>query len=429
MSAAAVAAFLSACTIEVEPTTDENGVPTWTNTVSELYAIECNAERTGSKVFVNGEQMTFECDGREWNGAYPGQDSTKRVIAHDIDRSFVYGSIVDARDHKTYKTIKIGNQNWLAQNLNYNNFDSWCLDEITNCEEDGRYYSWYSAMDIDEGIWQISIEGIEEEHQGACPDGWHVPTIDEWEELFRFVAGTYDYDFYEDSVAYKLRSNFGWKFNMNGWDVYGLALTPSGYYDQVFDYEVKYKTTSIYQWTATPDDGYRTHSRYFEMTDDMILTGSSYDNRNGMSVRCVENTKNLMPTDSNPMDTPVDVDPVDNPEPIDNPVEVDPVDPAPETGSQTTEPTGPTGAVVSCQMEMSIAGVSTNTCDEYAEGSETAEAAVAQCVTVDGFLTATLGNGCPANYTKKCVINNDAVTYFYDEAVANQDCSEIITTK
>ena len=404
LSAAVVASLISACSLDLETPTDEKGVPTYTNKLSELYEIECNAERAGSKVFVNFEQMTFECDGTQWNGAYAGQDSTNRVIAPIVDRNFNFGSVTDARDGQTYKTIKIGNQNWLAQNLNYDTFDSWCFDATTNCAKDGRYYSWYGAMDIDESTWSTTLVVIENEHQGACPEGWHVPTISEWEELFAFVAGTSDYKQFEDSVAYKLRSNFGWEFNMNGWDVYGFALTPNGYYDRVLDFEVTQKTTSIYQWTATPGDGYRTHSRYFEMTDDMILIGPSYDNKSAMTVRCVENTAKTINT---PIDTPVDA-------PIDTPVDT---------------PIGPTGDVVSCNMEISMMGVTTSSCDEYAAGSATAEAAVAQCVSVEGYLTATLGNGCPANYTKKCIVNDEAIVYFYEEENANQDCSDLITAK
>jgi uncharacterized protein (TIGR02145 family) len=412
LSAAVVASLISACSLELETPTDEKGVPTYTNKLSELYEIECNAERAGSKVFVNFEQMTFECDGTQWNGAYAGQDSTNRVIAPIVDRNFNFGSVTDARDGQTYKTIKIGNQNWLAQNLNYDTFDSWCFDATTNCAKDGRYYSWYGAMDIDESTWSTTLVVIENEHQGACPEGWHVPTISEWEELFAFVAGTSDYKQFEDSVAYKLRSNFGWEFNMNGWDVYGFALTPNGYYDRVLDFEVTQKTTSIYQWTATPGDGYRTHSRYFEMTDDMILIGPSYDNKSAMTVRCVENTAKTINT---PIDTPVDT-PIDTP--VDTPIDT-PVD----------TPIGPTGDVVSCNMEISMMGVTTSSCDEYAAGSATAEAAVAQCVSVEGYLTATLGNGCPANYTKKCIVNDEAIVYFYEEENANQDCSDLITAK
>jgi uncharacterized protein (TIGR02145 family) len=416
LSAAVVASLISACSLELETPTDEKGVPTYTNKLSELYEIECNAERAGSKVFVNFEQMTFECDGTQWNGAYAGQDSTNRVIAPIVDRNFNFGSVTDARDGQTYKTIKIGNQNWLAQNLNYDTFDSWCFDATTNCAKDGRYYSWYGAMDIDESTWSTTLVVIENEHQGACPEGWHVPTISEWEELFAFVAGTSDYKQFEDSVAYKLRSNFGWEFNMNGWDVYGFALTPNGYYDRVLDFEVTQKTTSIYQWTATPGDGYRTHSRYFEMTDDMILIGPSYDNKSAMTVRCVENTTKTINT---PIDTPVDT-------PIDTPVDT-PVDTPIDTPVDT--PIGPTGDVVSCNMEISMMGVTTSSCDEYAAGSATAEAAVAQCVSVEGYLTATLGNGCPANYTKKCIVNDEAIVYFYEEENANQDCSDLITAK
>jgi hypothetical protein len=111
------------------------------------------------------------------------------------------------------------------------------------------------------------------------------------------------------------------------------------------------------------------------------------------------------------VDTPIDT-------PLDTPI---------DTPGDT--PIGPTGDVVSCNMEISMMGVTTSSCDEYAAGSATAEAAVAQCVSVEGYLTATLGNGCPANYTKKCIVNDEAIVYFYEEENANQDCSDLITAK
>ena len=74
-------------------------------------------------------------------------------------------------------------------------------------------------------------------------------------------------------------------------------------------------------------------------------------------------------------------------------------------------------------------GMTTSSCDEYAAGSATAEAAAAQCVSVEGYYTATLGNGCPTNYTKKCVVSDEATVYFYEEENANQDCSDLIQTK
>ncbi|OQY03255.1 MAG: hypothetical protein B6I20_05410 [Bacteroidetes bacterium 4572_117] len=71
------------------------------------------------------------------------------------------GSVVDTRDGKTYKTIQIGQQIWMAENLDYNIEKSYCFAKKTeNCEKYGRLYRWEAASK-------------------ACPEGWHLPSDDE----------------------------------------------------------------------------------------------------------------------------------------------------------------------------------------------------------------------------------------------------------
>tara|TARA_B100000508_G_C11435318_1_gene265703 strand:- start:637 stop:1206 length:570 start_codon:yes stop_codon:yes gene_type:complete len=75
-------------------------------------------------------------------------------------------TFVDARDGQEYQIVKIGKQWWFAENLNYEIDRSWCHE----CEEYGRMYTYEAAMK-------------------ACPEGWHIPTVEEWKKLISHLGG------------------------------------------------------------------------------------------------------------------------------------------------------------------------------------------------------------------------------------------------
>jgi len=104
--------------------------------------------------------------------------SVESTVGKQFNPNIKYGSVTDLRDKITYKTVKIGTQNWLAENLNYNANGSKCYkDKDYYCKRDGRLYDLAMA-------------------KTACPAGWHLPSSGEWATLGNAAAnGTNDFGF------------------------------------------------------------------------------------------------------------------------------------------------------------------------------------------------------------------------------------------
>jgi len=122
-------------------------------------------------------------------------------------------SFTDSRDRKTYKSVRIGNQVWMAENLDYR------MPGSTVNEKGDRLYSWKVAMK-------------------ACPAGWHLPSDKEWDILINQFGGA-------TKAGAALKSKTGWKGEGNGTNSSGFTGLPAGYREN---------TTGIFHYTK--DDGY-----------------------------------------------------------------------------------------------------------------------------------------------------------------------------
>jgi uncharacterized protein (TIGR02145 family) len=202
-----------------------------------------------------------------------------------------YGTLTDERDGQTYKTVKIGDQVWMAENLNIAAPNSYCYhDSAEYCSKYGRLYNWAGAMDA-EGKWSTNSVNCRYTGEcsptypvrGACPEGWHLPDSTEWGKLLTAVGGL-------DVAAKMLKSTSGWQDceeeNCNGTDAYGFSALPAGYMDRYGSAFTYYEGVSTGFYTSTQVDKNDAYRVYLYRNN--VVNFTSDIKADGFSVRCVK---------------------------------------------------------------------------------------------------------------------------------------------
>ena len=224
--------------------------------VGTYYATEdslsnCTAKRDGETAYIADEGTALKCTDGEWKEvkaaeqgrSEPGDDSPKSSSStsdtptssstpdtptssstpiEDLSSSSVKvpepeeGTLTDSRDGQTYKTVVIGTQTWMAENLNYAATSSVCpLENSAYCTKYGRLYLPGGASTY-------------------CPSGWHVPSLSEWTVLYNYV----DANNGTEGVGKSLKSTTGWyeagttvgkrMAVATGKDQFGFSALPAG---------------------------------------------------------------------------------------------------------------------------------------------------------------------------------------------------------
>jgi len=207
-------------------------------------------------IFALAITFTFSCssDDGDGGGSSPSGGGIK------------YGEMKD-KEGKTYKTVKIGNQTWMAENLNYETAGSVCYDKKeANCVTYGRLYDWETAM-------------------SACPNGWHLPDTTEWNALVS-VGGV-------ETAGKHLKAKEGWNScgptgsgkSFSCEDTYGFSALPGGYggSDGSFYGAGNYGLW----WSASENNSYYAYFRgmYYYNEDARYDDGDKSDL---FSVRCLQ---------------------------------------------------------------------------------------------------------------------------------------------
>jgi uncharacterized protein (TIGR02145 family) len=190
-------------------------------------------------------------------------------------------------DIGNYNTEEIGNQTWITKNINYYTEGSLCYDnKPSNCDKYGRLYDWETAMRI-------------------CPEGWHLPTNEDWEELFRYVRNYNGYTGLEREIEGRyLKAVEGWddydgdREDVSGIDAHGFAALPGGSYfegfEDYFEVEGFVNAGSIGWWWSATKEG-DSSAYFYDMFYNDKYIGHGWipiappSLRALLSVRCVKN--------------------------------------------------------------------------------------------------------------------------------------------
>ena len=232
----------------------DNGKWRKATTSEEQIGMACTANSQGNMT----SDSTRTCDAGNWRPSivydFPvGKDWTNPELTYD--------TLVDSlRDGRVYKTVKINGITVMAENLNYaDSVNSPYIkgqiqcykNDSTNCLKGGRYYSWTAAMNIDPKWLNDTPYGvvglIKTPHQGICPNGWHIPTDEEWRKLF--ANKTYE--------KIQAKGFIGWSDASNETGFSALPVAgqepPYAYFWSAFDgYEISHETNTAYFWRLDP---------------------------------------------------------------------------------------------------------------------------------------------------------------------------------
>ena len=213
----------------------------------------------------------------------------------DID----YGTMTDSRDGKVYRTVKIGDQVWMAENLNFDpgqggsgedKYDwSWCYDnEPKKCDVAGRLYTWAAAIDsvklaTDTKNPQDCGDGkkcaLPDTVYGICPPGWHLPSKAEFGTLLTVMGG-------QSTASNVLKSQSGWAESKNGTDAFGFSALPVGGWAPLYGFYLA--GNGAYFWSATGFDADYAEHLGIDYDKENTFLDFAYKH-GGSSVRCMKN--------------------------------------------------------------------------------------------------------------------------------------------
>ena len=288
------------------------------SSIEKANSSSSDARQAGSSsAVIASSSSTIRNDNSSLSETTQSSSSITTATPCNVDgvNNCVYGSLTDSRDGQTYRTVKIGTQTWMAENLNYaytgvpykygsstSDSTSWCYkNDSENCAKYGRLYTWAATMDS-VGEWStngkgcgygktcsVASAGSATLVRGICPKGWHLPSHDEWKALIVAVDGSITEYTSSNTAGYKLKSTSGWEkyegSSGNGGDVFGFSALPAG--DMLSSGYYYYEGDDAYFWSSTEGGSnfaYYMGLRYKDVNANLDDGNKYY----GFSVRCLK---------------------------------------------------------------------------------------------------------------------------------------------
>lgn len=192
-----------------------------------------------------------------------------RVCSYTLTNNPILGAGMLACEEKNYKTVTMGTQVWMAENLDFgstvsgslvqvndsnSNVQKYCYDDLdSNCTIYGGLYQWHTAMALPLHCNGTSTDtvncDVNTPHQGICPSGWHLPTKDEWATLAAWVDTENGGNSNDETTS--LKSKELWLVvAQNGTDAYGWSAFPGGYRS---NNDFIFQGYSAFWWSSSQD--------------------------------------------------------------------------------------------------------------------------------------------------------------------------------
>ena len=215
------------------------------------------------------------------------KEPTNKQAETYLNPDITYGEFTDERDSQVYKTVVIGNQTWMAQNLNYKinpGIQSWCGGgngrKEGDCATYGRLYTWAGMKGKSESECGPEYDCKDTTTHGICPESWEVPSVDDFMALAEHLSSTTTI---ASGTALKANSDLWYEYG-KGVDFTGFAALPAGMNEATFG-EVN---EAAYFWTNKQRDSLYVIAAFLRGRYDRLDIDTLFSKDEALSIRCIK---------------------------------------------------------------------------------------------------------------------------------------------